>query len=74
MKTKLLKKLRKKYASQHTITKRGSFWIVDAGKGVLSHTCVSREDAEYCIRDIVRIKINKYISERKYKNIKYYPW
>lgn len=74
MKAKLLKKLRRRYVNRHTITRRGCFWYVDYGAGVLSSACTSLEHAQKVIIKMVYCDMEKYINKRKYSGFKYYPW
>lgn len=74
MRTKLLKRLRRKYASYHTILKRGKSFIVDYDCLRFKDEFCSMEDAKAYVRKLVRIAMTIYVERKKYKPKKYYLW
>ena len=79
MKAKLLKKLRKKYARQHPITRNSRGWAVwYGGYSVEYYQRKTFDEAKQEVANLVRCKIIDYVAEERNKKrshaIIHYPW
>lgn len=82
MKTKLLKKLRKKYSNRYTIARYSNGWAVykkgyDSSEPYETHRdlCGAKQSVEYYIRcDILKHIILKRKNGKRTHAFNHYPW
>jgi hypothetical protein len=75
MKTKLLKKLRKRFSDQYFVIQTGNIYEVWYGKGPTDRSfCGSLESAKRTIKELATRDIERWVEKRKRRSIKYYPW